>query len=59
MDVSFILANACEYMDIKNTIILSHCNKFFNKIVIPKLYQDIVNYYDNDWEKISGQKTRL
>ena len=44
MDLSFILTHAYEYMDMKNTKIVSNCNKFFNTLVKPKLYIDIINY---------------
>ena len=55
MDLCFILEHAATYTHLQDTNTITICNKHLHSILIFKLFNDIIHYYNNNWWHISSQ----
>lgn len=54
IEQDFIIINMYNYLDVEQLKYLTNCNTSLNHIVIPLLFEAIINKYDSDWEEISA-----
>ena len=53
-ELNFFTKVICKYLDVKQIKHITNCNKSLNNLVIPSLFKEIINKYNNNWVEISA-----